>query len=398
MAVTAFLIISVLILGLGAISEKLKMSMITAPMICVIFGYICGPAMLGVIPAGMDIGAPITHVILEITLLIILFSDASRIRLPGMWTQEKVTMRLLTTGMGLTVIFGMLVAVLLFPHLGFFRAALLGALLTPTDIALGQAVVHTPYIPEKWKRALRLESGLNDGFMLPVILFLSICDSIWTGFQYTGFWFWYFISQFGGGIFVGLAVGYLGYYVLCLGCVEKRMSNIFEQLSGIALALLAYSLSIVIGGNGFLSAFVAGLTLANIGTDIPMRFVDFTEAQSQFFSLITFLIFGALIVPSALDQLSWEVLLYAVLSLTVIRMIPVAIALRGLKLNWPTVSLLGWFGPRGIVSILFGLLVLETFTIAAREEIFHVVATTVLLSVFVHGITTIPISKWYGRL
>jgi len=175
------------------------------------------------------------------------------------------------------------------------------------------------------------------------------------------------------------------------------MNHSFQDLSSLGLSLLAFTSAEIIGGNGFIAAFCAGLTLGNTARSICTCLYEFAEAEGQLLTLLVFMVFGAIMVPNALQHLHWTHVLYAVLSLTVIRMLPVVISLLGMQLNWGTLWFLGWFGPRGIASILYALLLLEGSDVPARGMILSVVMTTVLFSIFAHGLTAFPGSRWYAR-
>lgn len=387
---TAFAVIACTILALGLISERLKGSMLTPFMLCVLVGYFCGPR-LGGSPELGDM-----EFILEFTLIMVLFSDACHLR-RAEWGEARVLLRMLTLGIGASVLLGTVLGGLLFPSLGFWQAALLAATLTATDAALGQPLVESPLVPRRWREILLLESGLNDGLVVPLVFFFKICASAWAGFSFFQFWLWFIGLQIGGGLVAGLVVGYGGALILRWGIRAHAINRIFEHLSGVALAMLAYALAEGIGGNGFISVFVAGWTLGNVGEEVSEHFIEFTSSQAELMSLITFLLFGAFMVGPALETATWETWVYAVLTLTVLRLVAVGFSLRGLGLRRDQLFLLGIFGPRGIASLLFGLLVLETVAVVERELIFHIIGVTVLLSSCFHGLSAIPLAKWYGK-
>ncbi|MDX1522895.1 MAG: cation:proton antiporter, partial [Anaerolineae bacterium] len=198
------------------------------------------------------------------------------------------------------------------------------------------------------------------------------------------------------GPLVGVAVGYFGGMVIAKAQDSGWMAGSFQKLAAVGLSLLAFTLAELIGGNGFIAAFCAGLILGNAFQRVCGRLYEFAETEGQLLTLITFLIFGSVLVIPAIDQITGSIILYSLLSLTVIRMVPVALSLSGLGLHWPTYLFLGWFGPRGIASILYGLVIVEEANLAGEGQIFTVMVTTVLLSVFAHGLTAWPAANWYG--
>lgn len=395
--ITAFTIIGVLIIGIGLISERLKGSMITAPMLCVFIGYLLGPVWK-LIPSELDMYHEATHVILELTLIIVLFADACRVHIQCCIRQEfRIPIRLLTIGLLLSIFFGSGLGAYLFPAIGFWQAALMASVLAATDAALGQAVVESPLVPQKWRDILSLESGLNDGLVVPLIFFFKLCESATAGFHFMEFWAYFVGKQIGFGLLAGASIGYAGGKVLRWGSRAHAINRIFEHLSGVALALLAYSAAESIGGNGFVAVFVSGLVVANASREVPEQFLDFADAQKELLTLVTFVLFGALMVQPALEAATWQTWVYAGLMLTVVRIVAVAISLIGTDTRPDQVFLVGCFGPRGVASVLFGLLVLDSVTVVSRNEIFEIVSATVFISVFLHGLTAVPLAKWYGQ-
>ncbi len=387
-------IIALFILCYGFISKRVQSTIITPTMVFVIFGIIIGKEALGIFDTELE--SSIIHTIAELTLIIILFTDASRIDLKQLVREHTIPVRLLLYGLPLTIILGALTAAFLFNYLGFWEAALLAAILAPTDAALGQAVVSNPRVPVRIRQSLNIESGLNDGIVLPMILILISITGAEEQRQSASFWIKFSAYQVILGPIVGIFVGYVGGKLVELSSRKNWMSREFQDISALGLSLLAFSAAELIGGNGFISAFTAGLTLGNTARSICRCLYEFGETEGQLLTLITFMIFGAFMILPELSGLNWRIVLYAVLSLTVIRMIPVALSMIGLRLRFSTILFLGWFGPRGIASILFALLLLEESNIPHGSEIFTVVMITVLFSVFAHGITSVPGANLYA--
>jgi len=259
-----------------------------------------------------------------------------------------------------------------------------------------KAVVSNPQVPVRVRQALNIESGLNDGIMLPVILLLVSFAEATGETAPIGTWLRFAILQVVLGLTVGVAVGYIGGKLVELASRTGWMNRSFQDLSALGLSLLAYAAAELVGGNGFISAFCAGLTLGNTSRAICTCLYEFAEAEGQLLTLLIFTVFGAVMVPLVVERLDWMIVLYGFLSLTVIRMVPVGISLIGSRLRLHTKMFLGWFGPRGIASILFALLVVENSSLPGRNEILFVVVATVLLSVFSHGLTAYPAAKWYS--
>ena len=389
------LLIAAVAFGFGLISSKFNSSLITPPMVFTAIGVMASfllSEMLGEFDA-----ISVLEIVAEITLVIVLFTDASRIRLPLLIRQYQIPLRLLGVGLPLTVVFGTIVAKLIVPEFSIWEAGLLAAILAPTDAALGQAVVSSKKIPLRIRQSLNVESGLNDGIVLPmVMLFAVLASSVAEGGEERN-WLTYWILQVTLGPLTGIVVGLGGGYLLKLSSKVGWLSDQFQQLSGIALAIIAWAGALQIGGNGFIAAFVAGMAISVYSDSIGEAMRDFGETEGQLLSLTTFLLFGAVLVVPAVEAFTIECLVYAVLSLTLIRMIPVALSLLGTGMNKSTFWFLGWFGPRGLASLLFGLLVVGEFEFPHGETILSFVVATVLLSMVAHGLTATPGAALYSR-
>lgn len=388
------LVIAISILGFGLISGRLENSIITPPMAFVAFGLIFGRWGWGILPFRIE--TEFVQVLATLTLMLVLFTDASRIDLRLLWRKHDVPMRLLGIGLPLTFVAGAGLAALILGGITIWEAALLAAILAPTDAALGQAVVNSPKLPVRIRQTLNVESGLNDGLALPVLLiFLSL--SIGEADKEMPEWIAFVARQVLLGPLIGFLTGYLGGKLVVWGRSSGWMNHTFLKLSSLGLSLLAYASAEMVEGNGFIAVFIAGMVLGNTARSVCKRVFEFAEAEGQLMTLLVFMIFGAIMVPGALENFHWTHLLYAALSLTMIRMLPVAISLIGTRMRRGTVIFIGWFGPRGIASILYALLLLEGRSIPGMDVVLSVVMTTVLLSIVAHGITAYPATLWFAR-
>jgi len=388
------LVIALAILLYGLISRRVSDAPVTGPMVFVALGFLLSDRVLGF--GDVSMAGAFAGVLAELTLILVLFTDASRIELRLLRREHALPVRLLLIGLPLTILAGTLLGRLLFPAWSVLDAAVLATILAPTDAALGQQVVSNPAVPVRIRQALNIESGLNDGMVLPVLLIvLSLAGATETGGG-TGYWVRFAGLQVTLGPLVGVAVGGIGGKLVERAGAQGWMDHSFQNLAALALAFLAYALASLIGGNGFIAAFVAGLTVGNTSRAICTCFFEFGEAEGQLLSLLIFMIFGGALFPRVLDTLDWSTVGYAVLSLTVVRMVPVALSLIGTGVRPATVLFLGWFGPRGLATILFGLLVVEEAHLPTGDAIFSVGLTAVLLSVVAHGATAAPWSRWYG--
>ena len=391
-----FFTIALGVLLFGFVSEPLQRSVITPPMVFLGFGYLIGPDVLELGPFTHE--AEVIQILAELTLVLVLFTDASLIRLRRLVQTHDLPLRMLLIGLPLTVMAGALAGRWLFPELNWVEAALLGAILAPTDAALGQAVVSNPKVPVRVRQTLNVESGLNDGLALPIVLvFMAIAGAKGSHESLSlTHWLRFFLTQLLFGPLVGFCLSYAVGKFLEWSYDASWITNSFLRLSALALALIAFSGAELIGGNGLIAAFTAGLTFGNTAHKVRHTLYEFSEAEGQLLTLLTFLVFGAELLPSGLSRFDGGVALYAVASLTVVRAVPIALSLIGKRLRWETVMFLGWFGPRGVASILFGMMILQETELAAGEAIQTLFVTTVLFSILLHGLTAAPLAEWYA--
>jgi NhaP-type Na+/H+ or K+/H+ antiporter len=389
-------IVGGLFFAYALVSGRLEGTILTAPLLFVAFGLLVGPAGFGL--AKIDVGHSAIHVIAELTLILVLFTDAARIDLNRVRADHNLPVRMLLIGLPLTIAAGTFVAVSLFPVFSIWEAAILAALLAPTDAALGQAVVSAKVVPLRIRQAINIESGLNDGIALPAVLLFAALAGATHGGNEAGEWLQFGLMQVTLGPLAGAVVGYAGARLLDAAAEKGWATTAFQGIGILSVSILAYVLAEMVGGNGFISAFIGGLVFGN-RLQHPCTFLfEFMETEGQLLMLITFLVFGAALLPEGLAHVEVTHVVYAVLSLTLIRMVPIALSLLGSGVRRPTYLFLGWFGPRGLASILFVLLILEEADIPHRAEILSVTVITVALSVILHGVSAAPFANAYGRL
>jgi len=387
--------LAVVVVAYTLVASKLDRWWITGPMVFVAAGTILGPGGLDVLP--FSLGNETVLTITELTLALLLFSDASTVRLRDVEGDSGLPRRLLFVGLPLTMIAGALLAYLMFPGIGWAAAALIATILAPTDAALGLAVVTNRSIPVRIRRALNVESGLNDGIATPFVTFFIAVVAADEGLGDTA-WGLEALKQIGLAIVAAVVVGYLGGWLLAFANQRGWTSGVSEQICILALALLAYGGAVAVGGNGFVAAFAGGILFGAVTTRRLAEPVQFTETVGLSASLLVWAIFGALFVGELLSQdLAARPIVYAVLSLTVIRMVPVAISLIGTRLRPATVAFMGWFGPRGLASVVFTLLALEEIERGSDGPVLlDAVTWTILLSVVLHGVSASPLAVRYG--
>jgi NhaP-type Na+/H+ or K+/H+ antiporter len=386
-------IVAALIFGWGTLSARLERFDVTAPIIFVLAGLLLthGPlAVLGVAPSN-----ELIKELAEFTLALVLFSDASRVGLHELRVDAGLYVRLLGVALPLTIGLGTVLALAL-AGTNIWLALLVGAALAPTDAALGAGMIASPVVPARIRRLINVESGLNDGIATP---FVSVAlAGAATGGEIAGHGPGAAAAELAVGVLVGVAAG--GGGGLLVNAARKRgwAAEGFAGSAVLALAVCAYASAVAVHGNGFIAAFVGGLAFGTTGGRRGEPLVPFVEETGALVSLLVWLAFGAVALVPAMKTLTWPMVLYAILSLTVVRMVPVAVALVGTRLGWATVSLVAWFGPRGLASVVFALLALEELGSPTAGRAVAVITITVLLSVVLHGVTAEPLAARYARL
>jgi sodium/hydrogen antiporter len=379
------------------IASRLDRWSITAPMVFAAAGFLLGPSVLNVLP--FRVGDEVALTIAELTLALLLFSDASTVRLREVEGDAELPGRLLLLGLPATIALGTIVAALMFPAAGWAVAAVIATILAPTDAALGLPVFTNTAVPVRIRRALNVESGMNDGLATPFLtLFLALLVSE-EGLGH-GSWLSKASEQLAFAFATALVVGVIGGWLLTAASDRGWTSSVSEQLAILALAFLSYGGAVAIGGNGFVAAFIAGIFFGAMTRGRKHRSVEFTETLALFMSFMVWTLFGALLVgPVLTRRIALSPIAYAVLSLTVIRIAPVALSWLGLALRPRTIVFAGWFGPRGLASVVFTVLAIQTLHRAgiATDTIVEVATWTILLSIVAHGLTAAPLSQRYGR-
>ncbi|MGH3083395.1 MAG: cation:proton antiporter [Gaiellaceae bacterium] len=388
-------IVALTLLGVAAISRVLYGTPVTPAMVFVAVGLLVGPEVLGWI--GTESSSAEVRALAEATLALVLFCDASRIDLRLLRREVGVPLRLLGVGLPLTIALGAVAAAVIFDQLTVWEAVILAIVLAPTDAALGQAVVTEPRVPARIRQGLNVESGLNDGICVPLLFAAVALADVESEISEGRSAATLLLEEIGygvvGGVVGGLVVAAIVIYAGRRGLIAGPWLPVIPA----AGAALAYGTASALDGSGFIAAFVAGMTFRlALGSD-PGQINELSEQVGNVLNGITFLLFGAILLGPALGELSWELALYAVLSLTLVRMLPVAIAMLGSRAKPPTIGFLGWFGPRGLASIVFAVIVIEESNLPHENLIVLAIYLTVGLSVFAHGVSAAPLADRYAR-
>jgi sodium/hydrogen antiporter len=388
---TAILLITVVLFLWGVLSGRLERADLTAPIVFVAVGGLFAATGLVDAPSLTQTLKPLV----ELTLVWVLFSDAAGVPFGQMREDSGRIARLLGVGLPLTVVAGWALALWLFPSQGVWLTLLVAAALAPTDAALGLPVVMNEAVPLRVRRLITVESGLNDGIVTPVVMFaLAAAVSVAEWESAPGLP--EALAELGIGVVVGGGVGLAGGFALRWSRRRGWAADEFVGIAVLALALVTYTASLAVHGNGFVAAFCGGLAFgAAAGSRAPAELL-FLEQAGSLVSMLVWFAFGALAIPIVLVRADLVVVAYAILSLTLVRMVPVALACWGAGLDRKTVLFVGWFGPRGLASLVFALLALEDLGTAA-DDIVAIIGVTVLVSVVAHGLSASPLAARYGK-
>lgn len=392
---TLILIILLAMFLYSLFSASIGRSILTLPILFVAFGYgVSEPLRAAADPVLLHEGK---RLLAEITLILVLFSDASHVQFKRIRECWQISARMLLIGLPLSIVLGAVTAMLLNPESGFAMALLTAALLTPTDAALGQPVVSNSAVPARLSQTINVESGLNDGLVLPFVLLGAILASAGMNEVHPDGLALSTLTQIVLGPVAGIAIGWGA--ARSMDWAQNRDLTA-ESAAGVVFlttAFAAYILSSTIGGNGFIAAFAAGMTFGNTFRH-DIRFIsEFMEGVGLVLTMAAFLVFGAFLLPDGLAHASTKAVILALLFLTVVRMLPVFLSLAGTGLPVREKLFLGWFGPRGLASILFTLIILDEFELPNEPELLACVSMTVAISVVLHGISATPLANRIGK-
>ena len=376
--------LALLALVYSAISGWIERTPINGALVYTAFGLAFGGMGLGWI--GFDIEAEGFRVIAEITLGVVLFSDAAGTDFKVLKRNLDIPQRLLLIGLPLTILLGVGAGIALFDNLSIIEIAIIATMLAPTDAALGKAVVSDPRVPAPMRQSLNVESGLNDGICVPVLFAFLALASESDG---EGGLLILLVEEIGIGAICGLGITWLAAKLFRVANANGLIGPTWRQFIIVSLAVLCFTAAQLAGGSGFIAAFVGGMFFGSMIHEQKEELLESAEATGDLLSMITWTIFGAAVVGPALGAFTWQVLLYSILSLTVVRMLPVFLSLLGTKLNTGDKLFMGWFGPRGLASIVFAVIVFNA-SLPGGDTITITIICTVLFSVILHGVTANP--------
>jgi NhaP-type Na+/H+ or K+/H+ antiporter len=379
------------------IASRLERTPVSGAVVYLFVGLLFGTHGLGILD--LDVDDESLKRLAEFTLALVLFADSSNANLGVLRQVEGIPTRLLLIGLPLTIAAGFVVGVFTFDQLSFIEIALLATMLAPTDAALGQAVVTNESVPDSVRESLNVESGLNDGICVPVLLiFLALAAGNTQSNETAQMVFTLPLQAIGIGAGVGVVLAVTGSFLIKFCATRGWISGPWTGIPVAALAMFCFALSQSLGGSGFIGAFAGGLLFGGLikGHEVKEELLRGAEGLGNLMSLLTWFVFGAVAFGHGLQNVTWQVIAYAVLSLTVIRIVPVMLCLIGVSMRFDSKLFLGWFGPRGLASIVFIVMVIGE-DLPGGDTLTAVVTWTVALSIIAHGLSAVPYAAWYGR-
>ncbi len=388
-------IFALFVFSYSLVAGRVDRAAASGPIVFVASGFLMGPLGLAWFDGSMS--RTELRVLADMTLALILFIDAANANLAILRRQFRIPSRMLLFGLPGVIFLGTLTASLLFDNLSLFEAAILGTMLAATDAALGKAVVTNKAVPTKVREGLNIESGLNDGLCVP-ILFVFIALAIGSGSEggSTTLALKLVAKELGIGLVVGLGLTAVGTWAM-RWCRDKGwLTEVWKQVTVVALAITCFSVAQSLHGSGYIAAFVGGLVFGFRAKDATHRLVLAAEGIGEALALLTWFVFGAAVIGQSVEYFTWEMLVYALLSLTVIRVLPIFLSLSGSGESASSKLFLGWFGPRGLASIVFAIIVVNK-GVPGGKFIGMVVVLTVFFSLVAHGVSANPLAKLLGQ-
>lgn len=373
----------------ATISKKMDSTLISGPMLFITVGLILGPS--GVNFLKVSESDEMLKILAEYTLALLLFSDATLVKTDVLKKNINIPKRLLLGGLPLTILLGIGAALLLFPEFSVIEAALLAIILAPTDAALGKAVVSNPKVPARIRESLNFESGMNDGICVPLLL---VCIAL-ISTEHTGevSLLVFLVKAIGIGAAVGLGITYLTIKIIKHTGPKNWISSSWQKMIVIVMAIAIFSLSEAFHGSGFVGCFIGGILFGILARKEKESFVIAAEGYGELLAMLTWTYFGAVSISTLFTDFNPLYLLYGVLSLTLIRMLPAMIVLKGTDLNTKEKMFIGWFGPRGLASIVFAVILMGQ-SLPHMKVILLTITCTILLSVLAHGVSANPLIPW----
>jgi NhaP-type Na+/H+ or K+/H+ antiporter len=387
-------VLALFIFCYSLIAGRVERAAASGPIVFVFAGLIMGP--MGLAWFDGDLSRTWLRILADLTLATILFIDAANADMGILKRHLRIPLRMLVFGLPGAILLGTLAAMLLFDNLSIYEAGILGTMLAATDAALGKAVITNPAVPARIREGLNIESGLNDGLCVPILL-LFIALALGSG-EGTGAApaLVLVAEELGIGLAVGLSLAGAGGWMMRWCYQRGWVTEIWMQITPVAMAISCFAVAQSLHGSGYIAAFTGGLLFGAMAKEATHKLVHAAEGFGETLALMTWLLFGALVIGQSIDNFTWEMLVYALLSLTVIRVLPIFVSLTGTGERVDAKLFLGWFGPRGLASIVFAIIVINE-NVPEAEFLSMVVVLTVFFSLVAHGVSANPLARKLGE-
>ncbi len=379
----------------SVIAGRVERSAVSGPIIFIAFGLIAGPVGLGFLD--MDVQDVELRVVADLTLALVLFIDAANADLATLRSHATIPRRMLLIGLPLCIALGVGAGLVIFPDISFYEICILATMLAATDAALGKGVVTNKAVPARIREGLNAESGLNDGMCVPVLLvFLALATGTSGEDGSTILALELVVREIGIGLAVAVVLTLVAVKLMTLSIQRGWFTEVWVQMPVVTLALACFTTAQSLHGSGYMAAFVGGLLFGHFAGEKTHRLVMAGEGIAELLAMLTWLVFGAAVIGQMWATMTLDVLIYSLLSLTLIRMLPNVIALTGTGEKLETKLFLAWFGPRGLASIVFFIIVANA-NLPSESVLAHVVVCTVTLCVIAHGMTANAWARGIGR-
>jgi NhaP-type Na+/H+ or K+/H+ antiporter len=379
----------------SVIAGRVERSAVTGPIVFIAFGLIAGPVGLGFL--NMDVQTVELRVVADLTLALVLFIDAANADLKTLRSHATIPRRMLLIGLPLCIVLGTVTGMVIFPDISFYELCILATMLAATDAALGKGVVSNKAVPARIREGLNAESGLNDGMCVPVLLvFLALATGTGGEDGSTALALKLVAREIGIGLAVAVVLTLIAVKLITISMKRGWFTDVWIQIPVVTLALACFTTAQTLHGSGYIAAFVGGLIFGYFAKQETHRLVMAGEGIAELLAMLTWLIFGSAVIGQLWSGMTLDVVIYSLLSLTVIRMLPNVIALTGSGEKLETKLFLSWFGPRGLASIVFFIIVANAH-LPSESVLGHVVVCTITLCVIAHGLTANAWAKGIAR-
>ena len=387
-------VICLLVFLFSLVAKRAERSMFTGPILFLLAGMLLGGAGAGWVSP--QITPDVLRVLADITLALLLFADGAHSDRASLRDHAQLPVRMLAIGIPGSILLGVAAGIVLLPAFDLWQLAIMATALAATDAALGKSVVSDPRVPTYIRSTLNVESGLNDGLCVPILLVFIALSQSHHGDEPGMIALALTAQEIGIGLLVGLTVAGLGFQLIALAKARGFINSLWKRVPTVMLALLCFALTQSLHGSGYIAAFSGGLLFGHLARQRVHHMVVDAEGIGEVLGLTTWFLFGAAVVPIVSQRLSWDMVAYALCCLTFVRMVPALVSLIGSGVSMKHALFMAWFGPRGLASIVFAIIILHE-QVKEGDDIAVIIACTIFLSVILHGLSAAPLAHRFTK-